>query len=79
MKLRELMYKFDQRFNSMVIDLATLGKEYGNIKITLKVMRTLPREWDVKKMVMRKLKDLKKLKLHDLFADIKIMSLNLKP
>ncbi|KZV40751.1 hypothetical protein F511_25603 [Dorcoceras hygrometricum] len=34
-------------------------------------MRSLPREWDVKTMTMRESKDLNKLEIYDLFADLK--------
>ncbi|XP_075489488.1 uncharacterized protein LOC142528329 [Primulina tabacum] len=47
------------------------GKDYSNREIALKVMRALPREWDVKTIAMRESKYLNKLELHDLFADLK--------
>ncbi|KZV46243.1 hypothetical protein F511_08686, partial [Dorcoceras hygrometricum] len=73
MKIREeeTMMEFDERFSSVVIQLTSLGKEYSNRVLALKVMRALPREWDVKTMAMRESKDLNKLELHDLFANLK--------
>lgn len=38
----------------------------------------LPNEWDVKMTAMRESKDLNKLELHDLFADLKAYELNCK-
>ncbi|KZV27968.1 hypothetical protein F511_06443, partial [Dorcoceras hygrometricum] len=71
MKSGETMSEFDERFSSVVIDLTILGKEYNNRELALKVMRSLPKEWDVKTMAMRESKDLNKLELHDLFANLK--------
>ncbi|KZV30462.1 hypothetical protein F511_33723, partial [Dorcoceras hygrometricum] len=71
MREGETMTEFDERFSSVVIELTSLGKEYSNRELALKVMRALPREWDVKTMAMRELKDLNKLELHDLFANLK--------
>ncbi|XP_075473953.1 uncharacterized protein LOC142505012 [Primulina tabacum] len=44
MKAGETLREFDERFNSLVNELAALGKELGNREVTLKVMRALPRE-----------------------------------
>ncbi|KZV38410.1 hypothetical protein F511_22909 [Dorcoceras hygrometricum] len=71
MKPRETMTDFDERFNSVMIELTILGKEYNNRELALKVMRALPKEWDVKTMAMRETKDLNKLELHDIFANLK--------
>ncbi|KZV21306.1 hypothetical protein F511_25628 [Dorcoceras hygrometricum] len=71
MKSGETMTEFDERFSSVVIELTRLGKEYSNRDLTLKVMRALPKEWEVKTMAMRESKDLNKLELHDLFANLK--------
>ncbi|KZV17517.1 hypothetical protein F511_39698 [Dorcoceras hygrometricum] len=71
MKDGETMTEFDERFSALVIELTSLGKEYSNRELALKVMRALPREWDVKTMAMRESKDLNKLELHDLFANLK--------
>ncbi|KZV39771.1 hypothetical protein F511_08233 [Dorcoceras hygrometricum] len=74
----ETMTEFDERFSSVVTELTSLGKEYSNRELALKVMRALPREWDVKKMVMRESKDLNKLELHDLFANLKAYEFELE-
>ncbi|XP_075494767.1 uncharacterized protein LOC142532334 [Primulina tabacum] len=67
----ETLGEFDERFSSIIIELISLEKEYSNREIALKVMRALPREWDVKTIAMRESKDLNKLELHDLFVDLK--------
>ncbi|XP_073152213.1 uncharacterized protein [Henckelia pumila] len=78
MKPGESMTKFDDRVSSIVIELNGLGKTYPNREVILKVIRGLPKEWDVKTMVMRESKDLKKLELHDLFADLKAYEFELQ-
>ncbi|XP_075524486.1 uncharacterized protein LOC142556873 [Primulina tabacum] len=44
MKEGNSMSNFDERVNNIIIEMAVLGKEYDNRKITLKIMRALPRE-----------------------------------
>ncbi|KZV39569.1 hypothetical protein F511_10822 [Dorcoceras hygrometricum] len=78
MKDGETMTEFDERFSAIVIELKSLGKEYSNKELALKVMRALPREWDVKTMAMRESKDLNKLELHDLFANLKAYEFELE-
>ncbi|XP_075520556.1 uncharacterized protein LOC142553900 [Primulina tabacum] len=78
MRAGETLNEFDERFSSLVNELTALGKEYNNREIALKVMRALPREWDVKTMAMRVSKDLNKLELHDLFADLKAYEFELE-
>ncbi|XP_073131449.1 uncharacterized protein [Henckelia pumila] len=65
------MNEFDKRFSSIMIEINALGKSYSNREVALKVMRALPREWDVNTVAMRESKDLNKIELHDLFVDIK--------
>ncbi|XP_073153353.1 uncharacterized protein [Henckelia pumila] len=78
MRPGESMTEFDERVNSIVIELNGLGKTYPNREVILKVIRGLPKEWDVKTMAMRESKDLNKLELHDLFADLKAYEFELQ-
>ncbi|XP_073153500.1 uncharacterized protein [Henckelia pumila] len=78
MKPGESMTEFDERVSSIVIELNGLGKTYPNREVILKVIRGLPKEWDVKTMAMRESKDLNKLDLHDLFADLKAYEFELQ-
>ena len=71
MRSGETMADFNERFSSIIIELITLGKTYSNRDVAIKVMRAMPKEWDIKTMAMRESKDLNKLELHDLFADLK--------
>ncbi|KZV17473.1 hypothetical protein F511_41923 [Dorcoceras hygrometricum] len=78
MKDGETMAEFDESFSAVVIELNSLGKEYNNRELVLKVMRALPKEWDVKTMAMRESKDLNKMELHDLFANLKAYEFELE-
>ena len=78
MKPGETMAEFDERFSSIVVELITLGKELGNKELASKVLRTLPKEWDIKAVAMREAKDLNNLELHDLFTDLKAYKCELK-
>ncbi|KZV44857.1 hypothetical protein F511_17034 [Dorcoceras hygrometricum] len=78
MKDGETMVEFYERFSAVVIELTSLGKEYSNRELALKVMRALPREWDVKTMAIRESKDLNKLELHDIFANLKACEFELE-
>ncbi|XP_073290999.1 uncharacterized protein [Primulina huaijiensis] len=78
MKAGETLSEFDECFNCLVNELVALGKEHSNREIALKVMRALPREWDVKTMAIRLSKDLNKMELHDLFADLKAYEFELE-
>ncbi|KZV16642.1 hypothetical protein F511_14712 [Dorcoceras hygrometricum] len=78
MREGKTMAEFDERFSAVVIELTSLGKEYNNRELALKVMRALPREWDVKTMAMRESEDLNKLELHDLFANLKAYEFELE-
>ncbi|KZV57775.1 hypothetical protein F511_13320 [Dorcoceras hygrometricum] len=78
MKDGETMADFDERFCAIIIELNSLGKEYSNRELVLKMMRALPREWDVKTMAMRESKDLNKMELHDLFANLKAYEFELE-
>ncbi|XP_073051266.1 uncharacterized protein [Primulina eburnea] len=44
MKAGETLSEFDERFSSLVNELAAPGKEYGNREVALKLMKALPRE-----------------------------------
>ncbi|XP_073137181.1 uncharacterized protein [Henckelia pumila] len=78
MKPGESMTEFDERVSSIVIELNGLGKTYPNREVILKVIRGLLKEWDVKTIAMRESKDLNKLELHDLFADLKAYEFELQ-
>lgn len=64
------MNDFDERVNEIINELNALGKMYSNKEVALKVMRGLPKNQDIKTMAMVESKDLNKLELHDLFADL---------
>ncbi|MDQ9782465.1 hypothetical protein, partial [Serratia marcescens] len=67
----ETINEFDQRFTSVLNELINLGKTFDNREIAMKVVRSLPKEWDTKTMVMRGTMNFKDLALNDLFAELK--------
>ncbi|XP_073298512.1 uncharacterized protein [Primulina huaijiensis] len=71
MKIGESMHDYDERISGIINELNTLGKVYSNKEISLKVVRGLSKERDVKTMAIRESKDLNKVEFHDLFADLK--------
>ena len=58
------MSEFDERISSIVVELINLGKTYSNREVAIKVMKALPREWDIKTVAMMESKYLKTLELH---------------
>ncbi|XP_073275435.1 uncharacterized protein [Primulina huaijiensis] len=78
MKTGESMHEYDERVSCIINELNALGNVYSNKEVVLKFVRGLPKEWDVKTMAMRELKDLSKVELHDLFADLKAYEFELQ-
>ncbi|XP_073298500.1 uncharacterized protein [Primulina huaijiensis] len=75
MKTRESINEYDERVRRIINELNALGKVYSNKEFALKMVRGLPKDWDVKTMTMtmtmRESKVLNKVELHDLFGDLK--------
>lgn len=71
MKLGGSLNDFYERFSSILIELASLGNDYTNREVALKVMGALSSEWGVKTIATRKSKKLNKLELHELFVNLK--------
>ncbi|XP_073018853.1 uncharacterized protein [Primulina eburnea] len=78
MKIGESMHEYDERISSILNELNALEIVYSNKEVALKVVRGLPKEWDVKTMSMRESKDLNKVELHDLFAHLKAYEFELQ-
>jgi hypothetical protein len=58
MKAGETVDKLDGRFTEIINELTSLGKEYSNREMALKILRALPKEWDMKVVAMSDAKDL---------------------
>ncbi|XP_047339787.1 uncharacterized protein LOC124943296 [Impatiens glandulifera] len=71
MRPDETMKEFSDWFTSVVNELSTLGKKYDNKETIVKTLRSLPSVCDIKTMVMRESNNLRKIKLHDVFEDLK--------
>ncbi|KAL6534145.1 hypothetical protein OROHE_013070 [Orobanche hederae] len=71
MKTGESIDQVDARFTEIVNEINSLGKTYGNREMALKVLRSLNLEWSMKVVAMRESKDLNKIKIQELFSDLK--------
>ncbi|KAL6553645.1 hypothetical protein OROGR_007487 [Orobanche gracilis] len=71
MKTGESIDQVDARFTEIVNEINSLGKAYGNREMALKVLRSLTPEWSMKAVAMRESKDLNKIKIQELFSDLK--------
>ncbi|KAL6578912.1 hypothetical protein OROMI_009128 [Orobanche minor] len=71
MKSGESIDQVDARFTEIINEINSLGKTYGNREMALKVLRSLNPEWSIKAVAMRESKDLNKIKIQELFSDLK--------
>lgn len=71
MKPGEILDQLDAQFIDVINELASLGKEYIQREIALKVLRVLPQEWDMKRIAMKESKDLSKISTIELFSNLK--------
>ncbi|XP_047326628.1 uncharacterized protein LOC124930316 [Impatiens glandulifera] len=71
MRPGETMKEFSDRFTNVMNELSKLGKKYDSKETIVKALRSLPSIWDIKTMVMRESNNLGKMKLHDVFEDLK--------
>ncbi|KAL6521415.1 hypothetical protein OROGR_017984 [Orobanche gracilis] len=71
MKAGESIDQIDSRFTKIVNEINSLGKTYDNREMALKVLRSLTPEWSMKAVAMRESKDLNKIKIQELFSDLK--------
>ncbi|KAL6586411.1 hypothetical protein OROMI_001399 [Orobanche minor] len=71
MKSGESIDQVDARFTEIMNEINSLGKTYGNREMALKVLRSLNPEWSMKAVAMRESKDLNKIKIQELFSDLK--------
>ncbi|XP_047314090.1 uncharacterized protein LOC124917839 [Impatiens glandulifera] len=78
MRPRESKNEFDEHFTDIVIELSTMRKVYGNEEIIVKVLKVLPITCDNKTMVMRESRDLSKMDLLNMFADLKAHEFEMK-
>src|SRR5262249_20043690 len=66
MKANESIYKMHDRFINIVNQLSILDKTYINLEVNSKFLRSLPREWEAKRMTIEEAHDLNKMSKEEL-------------
>ncbi|CAN1159398.1 hypothetical protein LINPERPRIM_LOCUS20478 [Linum perenne] len=74
----EIISEMYGRFNLIVNRLSTLGRSIERSDLVRKVLRSLPREWMVKRTAIEEAKNLNTLSLEDLMGSLLIYELVLK-
>ncbi|KAK6146664.1 hypothetical protein DH2020_020533 [Rehmannia glutinosa] len=67
----ETLDQLDARFTKITNELSALGKKYTQKEMCMKILRSLPAEWEMKVMAPRHSMDLSKTSNHELFSDLK--------
>ncbi|GLT88137.1 hypothetical protein SLE2022_061740 [Rubroshorea leprosula] len=70
MKPEESIQDMYTRLNDIVTNLKALGKVYPPQEVVRKVLRSLPKSWEAKKIAIEESKDLNTLKLEDLIGKL---------
>ena len=70
MELHESISNMFTRFIKIINILNGLDKTYTNHKVVCKILRSLPKEWKAKVMVIQEAKDLIKLSLKELLVHL---------
>ncbi|GKU90881.1 hypothetical protein SLEP1_g4825 [Rubroshorea leprosula] len=70
MKPEESIQDMYTRLNDIVTNLKALGKVYPSQEVVRKVLKSLAKNWEAKKIVIEESKDLNTLKLEDLIGNL---------
>ncbi|GKV51335.1 hypothetical protein SLEP1_g58003 [Rubroshorea leprosula] len=70
MKPKESIQDMYTRLNDIVTNLKALGKVYPSQEVVRKVLRSLPKNWEAKKIAIEESKDLSTLKIEDLIGKL---------
>ena len=73
MKKRETIQEMNSRFTTIVNRLYTLGKTYTQEEQIIKVLRGLPKEWDVKATAIEEAREMKIFRLEELMGNFYLM------
>ena len=76
MKSGESLQDMITRFTTVVNELISLGKVYTTDEQADKVLRILPRSWEIKVTAIRETKDLTNMSLDELVGDLKTYEMN---
>ena len=76
MKSEEFLQDMITRFTTVVNELISLGKVYTTEEQVDKVLRILPRSWEIKVTAIREAKDLTNMSLDELVGNLKTYEMN---
>ena len=71
MEANESIDEMHNRFINIINPLSMLGKSFTNVEINLKILRSLPREWEAKRTAIEKAHDLSKMSREKLLGTLK--------
>ncbi|XP_019157180.1 PREDICTED: uncharacterized protein LOC109153771 [Ipomoea nil] len=75
----EIIGEMEFRFTNLLVDISDLGKEPTQKEINLKILRGLPKAWDMKLTAMRDHRDLKSIQTTKIFSDLKAYEFENEP
>ena len=62
MESNETIDEMHNRFINIINPLSVLGKTFSNVEINSKIFRSLPREWEAKRIAIEEAHDLSNVK-----------------
>ena len=78
MKANEIIYEMFIRFSDIINDLKSFGKVYTNVKLVIKVLRCLPKNWGLKVTAIEEAKDFTKTDLDEFVEFLMTYEITLK-
>ena len=78
MKDDESIVEMFTRFTNIINELQALGKVYTEYEKVMKILRSLPKKWEIKVTVIQEAKDLTKLPLEDLIGSLMAYEITMK-
>ena len=78
MKSEEMISEMFARFTSITNGLKALGKEYSNMDLVRKILRSLPPAWHTKTTMIKDSKNLSTLTLEELIGSLMTYELNMQ-
>ena len=78
MKANEIISEMFIRFSDIINDLKSFGKVYTNVKLVIKVLRCLPKNWGLKVTAIEEAKDFTKTGLDEFVEFLMTYEITLK-
>ncbi|KAL8477326.1 hypothetical protein ACS0TY_029578 [Phlomoides rotata] len=67
----ETIAQLDSRFTNIMNEINSLGKEFTNRDVALKIIRSLPERWDIFIVMFQNTKDLSSISSEQLFSELR--------